>query len=149
MMEYNIGEKIIDNKSLTKFLLDHDSDFYPTLSYRVNIKKYATKIHKKAILIIVKNVNNGKIVGVTAFYANDHIYKTAYLSIIIVDFDYSGKGVAKQMLELLNKYLIKKNYREISLEVYKENKAAIKLYEKEGYRTMRKDNDYIQMTKQF
>ena len=65
-----------------------------------------------------------------AFLKHD---KLAYLGFMFVDPDYRGRGINRLIIEYLIKWANAKNIFEIRLEVYVENLAAIKAYEKLGF----------------
>jgi RimJ/RimL family protein N-acetyltransferase len=57
----------------------------------------------------------------------------AYLGFMYTDPVYRGKGVNKRIIEELRHWAQRKNVRELRLEVYFQNTAAIKAYEKAGF----------------
>lgn len=57
----------------------------------------------------------------------------AYLGFMYVDPRHRGKGINKMILNALFEWASSKNISEIRLEVYQENEAAIKAYEKAGF----------------
>jgi ribosomal protein S18 acetylase RimI-like enzyme len=52
---------------------------------------------------------------------------------IMTDINYRGKGIAFQMMEHLHEVAKQRGAKKIRLTVYKENKAAVPLYNKLGY----------------
>lgn len=56
-----------------------------------------------------------------------------YLNRLVVDPQFQGKGIAKEVLKLIEKYMKKVNYETIRLTVYEHNFPAIKLYENFGF----------------
>ena len=69
----------------------------------------------------------------------------SYLGFMYVVPEHRGKGINKKIVSALEAWSISKGVTEMQLEVYVENKAAIKAYEKSGYSalilTMRKGLD--------
>ncbi len=59
--------------------------------------------------------------------------KHAYLGFMYVVPDYRGKGVIQKIIEALKQWAISQNITEMRLEVYQNNLAAIKAYEKIGF----------------
>ena len=57
----------------------------------------------------------------------------AWLGFMYVLRDYRGKGINKKIVEALKKWAFSKNVKELRLEVYFDNMAAIKAYEKIGF----------------
>ncbi len=147
MITYFSGKKIVGEKQIYSFLKEHEFDFFPPLSSRVNIHEYAEKIYRNAELVIAKETSSISIVGLTAFYANDYKNKTAFLTNINVSSTYAGKGIVKEMLRRMNAILINKGFKSVSLEVYKDNQKAIHLYQKVGFKVQDSSRDFILMCK--
>lgn len=59
--------------------------------------------------------------------------KYAYLGFMYVAPDYRGRGVNGQIMDALKQWCRKQEITEIQLDVYNDNKAAIKAYEKSGF----------------
>lgn len=59
--------------------------------------------------------------------------KQGYLGFMFVDNNYRGKGLNKQIIETLLKWCKSRDVFEIKLDVYNDNIAAIKAYEKAGF----------------
>ena len=90
-----------------------------------------------AVEIIVAEIN-GKIIG--SGYARIEEAKPylrhaqhAYLGFMYVDPGYRGKGVNRKVIEALKIWAVSQNVKEFRLEVYFDNTAAIKAYEKTGF----------------
>jgi GNAT superfamily N-acetyltransferase len=66
----------------------------------------------------------------------------SYLGFMYVVPEHRGKGVNKKVLEVLEAWSDSKGIYELRLEVYVENAAAIRAYEKSGYR-----GDILEMRK--
>lgn len=60
----------------------------------------------------------------------------AYLGFMYVKPEHRGKGVNKRILDALLDWAKERGLSEIRLEVYSENSAAIKAYEKAGFKTL-------------
>jgi RimJ/RimL family protein N-acetyltransferase len=58
----------------------------------------------------------------------------AYLGFMYTDANYRGKGVNAKIIEALKNWCNLQNVFEIRLDVYNENTAAIKAYEKAGFK---------------
>lgn len=99
---------------------------------------------KSAEVVVVEYDN--KIVGSgfaeiresKSFYAHDY---HSYLGFMYVDGNYRGQGVNKLILDSLKQWSKDNDITYFSLDVYAENKAAIKAYEKVGFK-----NSLIEMT---
>jgi GNAT superfamily N-acetyltransferase len=57
----------------------------------------------------------------------------SYLGFMYVVPEYRGKGVNRQIVEALEEWSISQGVTEMQLEVYVQNGAAIRAYEKSGY----------------
>jgi RimJ/RimL family protein N-acetyltransferase len=57
----------------------------------------------------------------------------AYLGFMYVDPHHRGKGVNKKIIDALGEWCNFKNITELRLDVYQDNEAAIKAYEKVGF----------------
>ncbi|MEO6611444.1 MAG: GNAT family N-acetyltransferase [Chitinophagaceae bacterium] len=57
----------------------------------------------------------------------------AYLGFMYVDPAYRGKGINKMIMDALKNWSLSNNITELRLDVYTENAAAIKAYEKFGF----------------
>lgn len=60
--------------------------------------------------------------------------KQGYISALAVSEDFEGMGVGKFLLEKAEEWCKQKGYKELVLQVFSQNKKAIKLYEKSGYK---------------
>jgi GNAT superfamily N-acetyltransferase len=60
----------------------------------------------------------------------------AYLGFMYVKPEFRGRGVNKLILDGLKDWCVEKNITEMRLEVYADNVAAVKAYEKAGFKTL-------------
>jgi ribosomal protein S18 acetylase RimI-like enzyme len=60
--------------------------------------------------------------------------ENAYLGFMYVDPLYRGKGVNQKILEALKQWSVARGITEMRLDVYHDNLAAIKAYEKAGFK---------------
>lgn len=82
---------------------------------------------------------NGKIVasGYAKIKEDRHYLKhgqQGYLGFMFVPEEYRGKGFNKLIIDALLKWCKSKNVHEIRLDVYDQNPAAIRAYEKAGFK---------------
>ena len=61
-----------------------------------------------------------------------HTHK-GYLGFMYVDPAHRGKGINKMIIDALKEWSLTKNITELRLDVYENNRAAIKAYEKAGF----------------
>ena len=84
-------------------------------------------------------VTGGKLVG-SGFAdirrANDYFKheRYAHLGFMYVEPDFRGRGVIQMILEELKKWSLAQGVSELRLEVYDANSAAIRAYEKAGFK---------------
>jgi len=87
---------------------------------------------------VVVAINNEEIVG--SGYSSlrqadpylKHAY-FAYLGFMYVKPDYRGRGINKMIIDALKVWTKSKNITEMRLDVYSDNPAAIRAYEKAGF----------------
>jgi ribosomal protein S18 acetylase RimI-like enzyme len=60
----------------------------------------------------------------------------AYLMALEIDKEYQGKGFGEEALELMEQQIKRDNKKKIRLHVYNISEKAVKLYSKNGYKTM-------------
>jgi GNAT superfamily N-acetyltransferase len=60
--------------------------------------------------------------------------KHAYLGFMYVEPSERGKGINQQIMAVLKQWAIEQGITELRLEVYSQNEAAIKAYEKVGFK---------------
>jgi ribosomal protein S18 acetylase RimI-like enzyme len=94
-------------------------------------------IEESHIELLVATLNN-KLVG--SGYARIEKAKPylqhkekAYLGFMYVDPKHRGKGINKKIIDALKDWSLSKNITEMRLDVYENNIAAIKAYEKAGF----------------
>jgi RimJ/RimL family protein N-acetyltransferase len=58
----------------------------------------------------------------------------AYLGFMYVVSSHRGKGVNKKIIDALKRWSLSQNITEMRLDVYHDNRAAIKAYEKAGFK---------------
>ena len=94
-------------------------------------------IHADHIRLLVAELNNEPIgCGYARIEDAKHYLQHAqhaYLGFMYVTPQHQGKGVNKLIMDALFKWSALKNINEIRLDVYYQNDAAIKAYEKVGF----------------
>lgn len=126
-------------------LLKCNENFIPELADKVDVVAYSKKIVENAITF--ETWIKGELVGLIAAYFNDSENHSGFITSVSTVKEYSGKGIASQLMDMCMLYAIKNNYHEISLEVSAKNIRAIQLYEKYNFlQTFAKD-DLIIMKK--
>ncbi|UFH59363.1 GNAT family N-acetyltransferase [Sulfurovum mangrovi] len=119
-------------------------DYYiPSLSEQVSsLENYAEKLANNAQTFIAQD--EGDDIGIVSMYCNDLETKVAFISTFGVKINYSGKNVAKELLNSALKHLNKIDFRIVNLEVNQYNERAIQFYKKNGFTVIEKrNNSYI------
>lgn len=122
----------ITEMQLYRYLMSVADTFIPRLYEVVDIKEYAKKIYDNAL--IIESWEENILVGIIACYANNNITKEAFITSVSVSKECQGRGISKMMFSHLYEILKSKQFHGISLEVSKNNKKALKLYESECFK---------------
>jgi ribosomal protein S18 acetylase RimI-like enzyme len=72
----------------------------------------------------------GRIEKAKPYLQHEH---KAYLGFMYIDPNHRGKGVNKKIIDALKQWSLSQNVTEMRLDVYMDNTAAIKAYEKAGF----------------
>jgi ribosomal protein S18 acetylase RimI-like enzyme len=135
-------------KHVQQHLITCSNTFVPSLDSYVNVNEYSKKIFEQAILFT--KFDGDKLVGLVAAYDNP-TEQFGWITNVSIDPEYSGKGIATELLNRCYKYFKTKKYFSIFLEVFVNNDKAIKLYIKQGFTNYKiKENKMIlkqQLTK--
>lgn len=127
---------------LYKYFLSVSNLFVPNLCNVVDIKDYANKVFRNAL--IIESWDNSTLIGVMACYANNHTTKEAFITSVSVMQEYQGKGICKSMFKVLYSILLSMRFKNVSLEVSKNNKKALMLYYSENFKyKFENTNSYI------
>lgn len=121
-----------------------DADFVAALSARVAIPAYAQKIANKTVRF--EAWSNEKLVGMVAAYCNDHLTHLAHITSVSVLKEWTGKGIATNLIERCVEHAKAVGMHLIGLEVAADNMPAIKMYEKSGFVAVSLDMPFIPMT---
>jgi len=135
------------NKASAVQIAEHlsrcDADFVPSLSGRVEIKDYARKIASNATRF--EAWSGGTLVGLVAAYCNDREKRIAYITSVSVLREWTGKGIASQLMSRCVEHAKASGMRQMSLEVAGGNAPAIELYEESGFVAGKADAPLITM----
>lgn len=91
---------------------------------------------------------DGSVAGIAFFYANNLITQKGYLTQIAVTQKYQGMGLAKKLLNIMEKIMLQNKMFEVELEVEKNNKTALCLYSNCGYRIIKSTDEAYFMRKE-
>lgn len=140
-IEYKI--KVATAEQILLHLKECNENFVPFLDTRVNLEEYSKKIFDKAVTF--EAWLDGAVVGLVAAYFNDFESLVGYITSVSINKDYFGKGVASRLIRDCITYANDNNFKEINLEVYKNNDQAISLYKRFGFVGCGVKNDLIMM----
>lgn len=127
----HITSEIISEISDIYAVLNLFKDVLPSLNKGENISiQIAAKLSKYANVLVFRN--SGQIVGFVAFYANDDIKHTAYISFISTLPIFQRKGYGSVMLKKVESMSKELGMTLLKLEVNKNNISAQMFYQKHG-----------------
>jgi len=110
------------------------------------LKKYIKEKNTadNCLFLCILDRESGKHIGNIKLEPIDFESKKAVLGILIGDKNYWGKGIGTEATKLLVDYAFNNlNIKEVNLGVISENKAAIRVYEKAGFKTTKIEKDAI------
>lgn len=135
-----IIEKTKDYSIIKKTMLELKQSFYSKeVANDSSIESLAKKFCENAEFFIAKH--NSITAGFISFYCNDFSSKTSFISMIIIDKNYQGKGLGKELLKKAIDYCKAQKMKCVKLEVACSNKNAISFYEKLGFVKSEQKND--------
>lgn len=137
------------NTATTEEVLAHlkkcNDQFVPSLDKKVNLKSYAEKITAYATRFEAWDDN--ELTGLVAGYFNSE-KKELFITNVSVMRQYSGKGIASQLITDCIGYAKADHFRLIHLRVAENNKSAIGLYSKFGFKQTGHENNEVMMKKE-
>jgi ribosomal protein S18 acetylase RimI-like enzyme len=131
-----LNEKGIILDELIEYLKEVDYDFNPSLSSRKDLVKYAKKIYENSL--ILSRRQNNRIIALLACYCNN---EDAYLSIISVKKDFTGRGYFRNLMNDLIDYLRTEDFQKLELEVNKKNDKAYNAYIRMGFKYKKESSE--------
>ena len=123
--------------------LEIDANFLPF--EEEGLTKYFEKIDNHAAF--KKLFSEGQLAGFISFYCNDKNREKSFITMVVVDKNFRGRGIAKELLIEVLACLKSQSFQECSLAVRKYNAKAIGLYKAFGFVETHNDSDSIFMTK--
>jgi ribosomal protein S18 acetylase RimI-like enzyme len=128
---------------IAEHLASCDAHFVPMLSARIDIAVYAAKISDNAIRF--EAWSDGSLVGLLAAYCNDPERRSAYITSVSIRSDRRGEGIATRLLHACVEYAKLHGLGQIGLEVAREHRTAIHLYQKCGFSLGARNGSFITM----
>lgn len=132
-MHNNITCKIepISIEELLNYMRFQANEAFPSLKDNTKLLAFATKLHENAEFCLCRD--EGKLVGMIAYYANGQGADFTYIPHVYVSPNYRKVGLFSRMLNTIEKYVQEKGFSEIRLEVEKENVIAQSVYLRKGF----------------
>lgn len=127
-------------------LLACDADYNPTLSQRVDLLEYTSKLSDKAATF--EAWEGSSLVGLVAAYLNDMERGHGFITNVSVLQRFAGRGIAKTLLQTCVDEARRLGMDEINLHVARGNSQAIDLYRKIGFVECGTDADLLLMRHQ-
>ena len=118
-------------------------NFSPSLNEKVNINEYSQKIFERATTF--EAWSSDTLVGLVAAYFNDFENHIGYITHVSVMSAYQGIGIASELVKECIKYAEQNQFKEIHLEVRKDNSLAIQLYKEIGFMDFEEKDDSVLM----
>ena len=122
-------------------LLRRFSQYFPSLSQRVDLDQYSHKLSDNAHFLIA--YDSDEIIAFMAYYYNIE-KQMAYVPLIAVDSMYRRKGIGGALLDFFNSF---EAIRCVRLEVLKDNKQAYRFYSQQGFREIAAQQDKLLLEK--
>lgn len=128
----NIAIEQLQLDELKAFLREQAEDAFPDLKDEQRLNMLAEKWIANAEFCTCRD-SEGSLIGMVAFYANGEGSDFAYIPHVYVSPNFRGKGVFKQMFQMVENNVRAKGFQEIRLEAHNDNHAALKSYERVGF----------------
>ena len=116
----------------------------------VHLKQNVIRIIKEKNSFFFGIFHNNKHKGNLRIHSINYETNEAWLGILIGDESFRNKGYAKEAINCIKRWLVKKNIFFIKLEVHKSNKPAIKLYKSCNFEVFKRKNiSYIMINNNY
>lgn len=132
-------------KEIYNHLIICNDVFIPKLSSRTDISTFSDKIFKKTIKF--EAWNNNLLVGLVSVYFNNLETQIGFINNVSILPEYHKNGIASKLIKKSEDYAKKNNFRQIQLEVNKNNISAINLYKKQNFNLIKDKGNFIIMKK--
>ena len=122
---------LVRKEKIEEVIYQFDGVFINRVTERPNFKDMMNKITEKAYVLVA--VCKNEIVGFSAFYMNDFITNTIYISLFVVDKKCLGKHIGTQMMNYIKSAGQVNGFEKIRLEVDDENVQGTIFYIQNGF----------------
>ena len=117
---------------LVSFMRIQADDCFSDLKNEERLNMLAEKWYNYAEFCTCRN-EDGTLVGMIAFYANQPGNGVVYIPHVYVSVDYRGQNLMSIMLNTIRAYVKDKGFMNMCLEVHKDNERAQRAYLKYGF----------------
>ena len=128
----NVAIEQLQLDELRDFLREQANDAFPDLKDEQRLNLLAEKWSKNAEFCVCRNAE-GSLVGMIAFYVNRPEGAVVYIPHVYVNREFRGQRIFTTMLHSIEKYVKKKGFHIIRLEVQKNNEIAQRAYLHHGF----------------
>ena len=140
MIEYII---IKCKEAIKKNLIVFEECFPNFVKQVHDIDKYAEKLAEHATVVL--QTDNGEVIGFSAFYENDTIAHSGYISLIGVLSKYRRTGKGTELMNFVLNKMKQSGMKKVRLEVDKQNIIAQQYYIFNGFsfEEMSREDNYF------
>ncbi len=104
-------------------------NLFPSLQYDdARLAEVSEKIAERGNLVVANHYNDT--IGFAAFYVNDKVTHTAFLSLIAVSEEYQKSGVGKELLDEVISISTASGMKKLRLKVRRDNPSAVAFYKR-------------------
>lgn len=117
---------------LQAFLREQAEDAFPDLKDEQRLAMLSEKWNAHAEICTCRN-EEGRLVGMIAFYANQPESGVVYIPHVYVSGAYRGRNLMSSMLDVIKEYVKGEGFMFMRLEVHKDNERAQRAYIHYGF----------------
>lgn len=120
-------------EDIEAFIRNLEKDFVPALGTRTELRVYAEKLVREAVVFVAQNVEAGDLQGMIGFYSTPEAFNTASISFLAVARPARRRGVGKRLLTCCIEYARQAGMNAIETRTWTSNTAGIQLYLSQGF----------------
>jgi ribosomal-protein-alanine N-acetyltransferase len=130
-------------EEIRRLLADAEAQSPFSLNRGRNIDAYLEKLAEKAEVLLW--LQPSATAGFIAFYCNDPDRKVAFISMVVVDPGAGGQGIGAALVRQVLETARDRSFGRVELEVHRENRRAVRLYESFGFASVEEEGDFLKM----